>query len=201
MGELNAELIDGERLLTTATRAPGHASSVSRIFGVHGLPGGSASRSTRTAAHSPGARIGWGLKRGSTDCSRTEWRRRHGRRQIDRVFVGSDRITRTATYATRSGPSRSPRAHPSASPSTSSRRYRRSTPPSGRDIPIEERPAEEITEGFGRRTAPPGVKVYAPAFDVTPASLVTSIITEVGVIEQPDTRKIEDALRRGGVSF
>ena len=45
------------------------------------------------------------------------------------------------------------------------------------------------------------MKVYAPAFDVTPASLVTSIITEVGVIEEPDTRKIEDALRRGGVSF
>ncbi|MEE2940719.1 MAG: S-methyl-5-thioribose-1-phosphate isomerase, partial [Planctomycetota bacterium] len=43
--------------------------------------------------------------------------------------------------------------------------------------------------------------VYAPAFDVTPAGLVTSIITEVGIIERPDTAKIEDALRRGGVSF
>ena len=36
---------------------------------------------------------------------------------------------------------------------------------------------------------------------MTPAKLVTSIITEVGIIEEPDTRKIEDALRRGGVSF
>ncbi|MBL7076666.1 MAG: S-methyl-5-thioribose-1-phosphate isomerase [Kiritimatiellae bacterium] len=51
----------------------------------------------------------------------------------------------------------------------------------GAEIPIEERGAEEITEGFGRRTAPEAVKVYAPAFDVTPAELITGIITEDGV--------------------
>ena len=73
--------------------------------------------------------------------------------------------------------------------------------PSGDLIPIEERPAEEITEGFGHRTAPRDVEVYAPAFDVTPAALVTSIITEVGIIESPDTAKMERALRDGGVSF
>jgi methylthioribose-1-phosphate isomerase len=52
----------------------------------------------------------------------------------------------------------------------------------GSGIPIEERAAEEITEGFGRRTAPPGVKTYSPAFDVTPHELITGIITERGVI-------------------
>ncbi len=51
----------------------------------------------------------------------------------------------------------------------------------GKDIPIEERGSEEITEGFGRRTAPENVKVYAPAFDVTPAELIAGIITEDGV--------------------
>ena len=51
---------------------------------------------------------------------------------------------------------------------------------SGSDIPIEERAAEEVTEGFGARTAPVGVQVYSPAFDVTPAELITSIITEKG---------------------
>jgi methylthioribose-1-phosphate isomerase len=66
-------------------------------------------------------------------------------------------------------------------------------------IPIEERAPEEVTEGFGRRTAPAGVKVYNPAFDVTPAALVTGIVTEVGVIERPDTAAVEDALRRGDV--
>jgi methylthioribose-1-phosphate isomerase len=49
-------------------------------------------------------------------------------------------------------------------------------------IPIEQRKAEEITEGFGKRTAPQGVKVYNPAFDVTPARLIDAIITEKGVI-------------------
>lgn len=52
----------------------------------------------------------------------------------------------------------------------------------GRDIPIEERAPEEVTEGFGKRVAPEGVRVYSPAFDVTPARLITSIITEKGVI-------------------
>jgi methylthioribose-1-phosphate isomerase len=53
---------------------------------------------------------------------------------------------------------------------------------SGRDIPIEQRTPEEITSAFGRRTAPEGVAVDNPAFDVTPAELITGIITERGVI-------------------
>jgi methylthioribose-1-phosphate isomerase len=53
----------------------------------------------------------------------------------------------------------------------------------GADIPIEERDASEITEGFGKRTAPEGVKVFNPAFDVTPNELVTAIITEKGIIK------------------
>jgi methylthioribose-1-phosphate isomerase len=56
---------------------------------------------------------------------------------------------------------------------------------SGDQIPIEQRSAEEITEGFGRRTAPPGVACFNPAFDVTPAELVSAIITERGVIVPP----------------
>jgi len=53
----------------------------------------------------------------------------------------------------------------------------------GADIPIEERDASEITEGFGRRTAPEGVKVFNPAFDVTPNEYITAIITEKGIIK------------------
>lgn len=52
-------------------------------------------------------------------------------------------------------------------------------------IPIEQRSDEEITCGFGKRTAPEGVKCYNPAFDVTPAELVTAIITEKGVVRPP----------------
>ena len=58
---------------------------------------------------------------------------------------------------------------------------------SGAEIPIEERGSDEITCGFGRRTAPEGVKVYSPAFDVTPAHHIAGIITENGVIERPTT--------------
>ncbi|MCZ6677302.1 MAG: S-methyl-5-thioribose-1-phosphate isomerase [Candidatus Poribacteria bacterium] len=52
-------------------------------------------------------------------------------------------------------------------------------------IPIEQRGAAEITEGFGTRTAPEGVKVYSPAFDVTPARLITAIITDGGIVRPP----------------
>ena len=62
----------------------------------------------------------------------------------------------------------------------------------GEQIPIEQRPAEEITHGFGRQTAPEAAGVYNPAFDVTPAELVTAIITDRGII-QPVT---PDNIRR-----
>jgi methylthioribose-1-phosphate isomerase len=61
---------------------------------------------------------------------------------------------------------------------------------SGAGIPIEQRSEREVTEGFGRRTAPPGIGVYNPAFDVTPAELIRYLITERGVIERPDPAKI-----------
>ena len=53
---------------------------------------------------------------------------------------------------------------------------------SGEDIPIEQRSSEEITHAFGKQTAPTGIDTYNPAFDVTPAELITAIITERGVV-------------------
>ena len=61
---------------------------------------------------------------------------------------------------------------------------------SGDAIPIEQRDPIEVTEGFGKRTAPDGVKVYNPAFDVTPAELITGIITEKGVLRPPLSESI-----------
>lgn len=55
----------------------------------------------------------------------------------------------------------------------------------GDDIPIEERSPDEVTGFGGVRTAPAGVEVFNPAFDVTPAKLVTAIITEYGVLRPP----------------
>jgi len=60
----------------------------------------------------------------------------------------------------------------------------------GENIPIEQRPAEEITHGFGRQTAPSGIAVYNPAFDVTPAKLIRAIICERGVIEPVNAEQI-----------
>jgi len=59
---------------------------------------------------------------------------------------------------------------------------------SGDQIPIEQRDPREITQGFGRQTAPDGIRVYNPAFDVTPARLIKALITEKGIIE-PVTRE------------
>ena len=61
---------------------------------------------------------------------------------------------------------------------------------SGSDIPIEERPIDEITGYRDYQWAAEGVSVRNPAFDVTPADLVTGLITEKGVIFSPTTEKI-----------
>ena len=64
----------------------------------------------------------------------------------------------------------------------------------GNAIPIEQRGSEEITEGFGRRTAPKGVKTYSPAFDVTPAELIRGIITDRGVISPVTAENVADVV-------
>ena len=61
---------------------------------------------------------------------------------------------------------------------------------SGSDIPIEERPASEVIGFQDNHWAAEGVSVRNPAFDVTPANLVTGLITEKGVIFSPTTEEI-----------
>jgi methylthioribose-1-phosphate isomerase len=64
----------------------------------------------------------------------------------------------------------------------------------GSAIPIEQRDPREVTHGFGRQTAPEGVDVYNPAFDVTPADLIAGIITEKGVIRPVNAAAIREVL-------
>jgi methylthioribose-1-phosphate isomerase len=118
-------------------------------------------------------------------------------RDIDCVVVGADRIARNGDTANKIG---------TLSVAISARRY--GVPvyvaaPSttfdlalstGVDIPIEQRPAEEVAAGFGRATAPAGVGVFNPAFDVTPADLIAAIIHEGGVVRPPYERTIPDSL-------
>lgn len=61
---------------------------------------------------------------------------------------------------------------------------------SGLNIPIEERDAAEVTHFAGMRTAPEGIEVFNPAFDVTPNVLITGIITEYGVLRGPYSEAI-----------
>jgi methylthioribose-1-phosphate isomerase len=68
--------------------------------------------------------------------------------------------------------------------------------PNGAAIPIEERKGSEITEVFGTRIAPDDTEALNFAFDVTPAELITAIITEVGVLRAPYERSIAAAFER-----
>lgn len=69
------------------------------------------------------------------------------------------------------------------------------TLPNGDAIPIEQRDPREITHGLGKQTAPDGIKVYNPAFDVTPAHLLTGLITEKGLIQPVTTENIRKTIR------
>jgi len=60
-------------------------------------------------------------------------------------------------------------------------------------IPIEQRDPEEVTQGFGKQTAPDGVTVYNPAFDVTPAELIAGLVTEKGILRPPYEESIAAA--------
>lgn len=65
----------------------------------------------------------------------------------------------------------------------------------GEDIPIEERDQEEVTHILEQSIAPQGTRVFNPSFDVTPHYLIKAIITEEGVIEDPDEDKIFSLLK------
>ena len=105
-------------------------------------------------------------------------------KNIDSIVVGADRIAKNGDVANKIGTyglAILARAHQVpfyvAAP-LSTIDMKRET---GAQIPIEEREKKEITHGMGRQTAPGGIHVYNPAFDVTPNHLVTAIITEKGV--------------------
>jgi methylthioribose-1-phosphate isomerase len=71
--------------------------------------------------------------------------------------------------------------------------------PDGARIPIEQRDPAEIDRGFSGPNAPAGVRVYNPAFDVTPHEHITGIVTEFGVIERPDLASVREHFIRNGL--
>lgn len=67
--------------------------------------------------------------------------------------------------------------------------------PDGGAIPIEQRAPGEVTAAAGHPTAPPGVNVYNPAFDMTPADLIRGIVTERGRVEPVNARTVLSMIR------
>jgi methylthioribose-1-phosphate isomerase len=68
--------------------------------------------------------------------------------------------------------------------------------PDGGAIPIEERPAKEVTSIRGLRIAPVGSTARNPAFDITPAELISGVVTDEGVLRAPFEPAIREALER-----
>lgn len=118
--------------------------------------------------------------------------------KIDKILVGADRITRNGDIANKIGSynlailakfHKIP-FYVVAPTSTFDLRLR-----SGKDIPIEERNGDEVRRLQGRRIAPHNVKVYNPAFDVTPARLISAIVTEKGILRPPYRESITKWIR------
>jgi len=117
---------------------------------------------------------------------------------VDAVVVGADRITRCGDVANKIGTytlavlAREHGVPFYVAAPLSTIDFELS---SGDEIPIEERDPAEVTHCGGTRVAPEGVEVWNPAFDVTPARLVTAIVTERGVARPPYAESLE-RLRR-----
>lgn len=69
--------------------------------------------------------------------------------------------------------------------------------PDGDSIPIEERDPREVTHIFDVQIAPDNIQAYAPAFDITPGTLITAIITEQGVVKPPYRNNLKSMLQGG----
>jgi methylthioribose-1-phosphate isomerase len=122
------------------------------------------------------------------------------RGQVDAVVVGSDRIVANGDFANKIG---------TYAVAVLARRHgvpfyvaapRSTIDPAtavGADVPIEERDGREVTELAGVRIAPAATEGFNPAFDVTPAELVTAFVTEVGVLRPPFGESIARALAVG----
>jgi methylthioribose-1-phosphate isomerase len=112
---------------------------------------------------------------------------REGR--VDAVFVGADRIARNGDTANKIGTyglAVLARAHAIPFYVVAPVSTFDLATADGSGIPIEERSADEVTSIHGRRVAPEGIAVYSPAFDVTPAKLISGIVTERGLISPVD---------------
>jgi methylthioribose-1-phosphate isomerase len=205
MGKLGAELIpEGARVMTHcntgALATAGYGTALGVIRASKGKNISVIANETRP--YLQGARLtAWELVQEGIPCTLiTDSMAGHlmSRGEVDVVIVGADRIAANGDVANKIGTY--PLAvlakrhgipfYVAAPLSTFDPKI-----PDGSQIPIEERPAAEVTGYRGTRWAPEGVSVRNPAFDVTPAELVTAIISEKGIASQPYRESIAALLK------
>ncbi|MGV9666282.1 S-methyl-5-thioribose-1-phosphate isomerase [Nocardia niigatensis] len=108
--------------------------------------------------------------------------------QVDAVVVGADRITADGAVANKIGTymlAIAAKQHGIPFIVVAPESTRDISTAKGSDIVVEQRAASEVTGFGGVATAPEGTRTFNPAFDVTPAELVTAVVTEFGVLENP----------------
>jgi methylthioribose-1-phosphate isomerase len=204
MGELGAALIGGGDTLLThcnagALATAGIGTALAPIFVAHQSGKRVHVFVDETRPVLQGARLtAWELQRAGVpqtliaDNMAAHFMRRGA---ITTVLVGADRIAANGDFANKIGTyglAVLARAHGIPLYVVAPRSSIDLTLPNGDAIPIEERPADEVTSVRGVGIAPEGVPVANPAFDVTPAEYVAAIVTEAGIARPP----FEDSLRK-----
>ena len=195
IGAAGAELIGGDALVLThcnagALATGGIGTALAPVYTLHAAGRKVAVIADETRPLLQGSRLtAWELTRSGVPCTviadgMAASRLRQG--DVSCVIVGADRIAANGDVANKIGTygvALAARAHgvpfyvaaPSSTVDLAS--------PNGRAIPIEQRGEDEVAGFGGIRATPPGARVWNPAFDVTPAELVTKIITDKGVFE------------------
>ena len=197
IGEIGAGLIEDGFTVLTHCNAGGLATSgfgtaIAPVYVAHSRGVNLRVIADETRPLLQGARLtAWELKHAGIDVTVVCDSAAHlmmARGGVDIAFVGADRITASGDFANKIGTygvALSAKANGVpfyvAAPS-STIDFDLMT---GDQIPIEERDEEEVTRIAGRRVVPEGVRAANPAFDVTPAGLVTGIITEKGLFTPP----------------
>ncbi len=209
MGRLGAELIpDGARILTHcnagALATAGYGTALGVIRAAHEAGKRVEVLAGETRPFLQGARLTtWELREDGIPVTLvTDNMAAHlmQRRKVDLVIVGADRIAANGDVANKIGTyglAVLAKAHGlpfyvAAPVSTFDLSL-----VSGEEIPIEERDPREVTTLAGRPIAPEGMPALHPAFDVTPAGLVTAIITEAGVAKPPTRKRLEEIAEAG----
>jgi methylthioribose-1-phosphate isomerase len=207
MGKLGAELIpDRARVLTHcntgALATAGHGTALGVIRSAKDKNVSVIACETRP--YLQGARLtAWECMQESIPCTLiTDSMAGHlmSRGEVDVVIVGADRIAANGDVANKIGTySLAVLARRHGIPFYVAAPLSSFDPkiPDGSHIPIEERPADEVTGYRGTRWAPQGVSVRNPAFDVTPAELITGIICEKAVILAPNREKLQPLISTG----